>query len=155
MNIELTDVPEQHLLVVGISTQIANLPNVMGPTFNQVLDYAAQHNIPLAGLALTRVVAFDPAAGDIALQVGFPIQAAAPSHSQGPVAYLHVPPLRALRGDYVGHYGGLAGAHQAMKGALQERQLVQNNILWEHYVRGPETTQDYTQWLTQIYIPVA
>jgi effector-binding domain-containing protein len=153
MRITEVDVPAQHWLVQQHDVRLADLAQVMGPTFLYVTMYAQIHGLVTAGPSLTRVLEYTPGLDRIRLEVGYPLLMAAPALKDD-VYYVAVPACRALKGEHIGPYDGLQAAHQRMKIALKERKLSQTAPLWEQYTRGPEQNQAPNTWLTEIYYPI-
>lgn len=95
---------------------------------------------------------------DFDVEVGFPVSM--PVAPTGRVKAGALPAAKVARTIYHGDYGGLYAAWDEFgqrlqsDGILAREGMTSAATLWEVYVVGPETSNDPSQWLTELNLPL-
>ncbi|MBI5616803.1 MAG: GyrI-like domain-containing protein [Gammaproteobacteria bacterium] len=137
---------EQLTAVVHLRVPRARIHEAMTPAIHEVLAVLAAAGVAPAG----PLISFHAAPPDdhFDLEVGFPVACAiAPS---GRVKTSRLPAARVARAIHRGDYEGLAAAWGGLIAWMAAERLAPGPMLWERYLRGPESGGDPALWETEL-----
>lgn len=127
---------------------------VMGPAIHEILDVLQAQGIPPMGPLFSRHLRLSMEEFDF--EVGFPIQGE--FRSQGRVYQCEIPTTKKVSRLYQGPYEGLFEAWkqfgEQVQKELPQLGFVRGTGLWESYLKGPETSPNPMDWITELNIPV-
>lgn len=95
---------------------------------------------------------WDDENGRAALDVALPC--ASPKPSNADIKKGFTPEGRMIYTKSYGHYDGLKDAHEALDSYMIKRGLEYRGPIMEVYMVGPNYSQDFDQWVTEIYYGV-
>ena len=137
---------EQLTAVVHVRVPRAQIAEVMEAAIHDVLAALAAAGVAPAGPLISLHTA--PPDDHFDFEVGFPVaRAIAPT---GRVKMSRLPAVRVARAIHRGDYAGLHGAWGGLMAWLAAERLAPAPLLWERYLRGPESGADPATWTTEI-----
>lgn len=142
--------------VVHLSMPRTDLPKVVPGAIAELLkEIAAQGLAPQGPMFMHHLTM---SADTFDVEVGFPIaRAISPTGRVKPGA---LPAVKVARTIYQGPYEGLFGAWDAFgkrlerEGLLDRARFKRADTLWESYLVGPGSTNDASQWRTELNLPL-
>ena len=147
----IVDVPAQQVAVIRLTIPRDQIQAVMGPAIGEVVSALSAKGIDLAGPLFDHHFEMTDATFDF--EVGFPVGGAvAPS---GRVYAAELPAAHAARTVYHGGYEGLGEAWGEFDAWLEANGHQAEPGLREHFLVGPESGDDSSQWRTELVHPLA
>lgn len=148
---DVTDLAPSRLGAVRLRIPRAAIRDVMGPGIQELAGVLAAQGIAPTGAWLCQHFTFDPDVFDF--EIAMPIAAdVAPSGRVGPSA---LPGGRVARATLTGPYELLHEAWPAFLAWIDAQGLTGTGPYWEQYVKGPESGQDPSGWVTVLHRCVA
>ncbi|MEZ5976390.1 MAG: GyrI-like domain-containing protein [Planctomycetota bacterium] len=135
----------KHLVIPKDQIQAA-----MGPAIGEVWGAVASQGMQPAGPVFSRHFGLFPDKWDF--EVGLPI--AGTLEARGEVQQSELPAGRVLKATYTGNYDGLGDAWGELTTWAERAGLKGNGTVWESYAYGPESTQDPSEWRTELFLPL-
>jgi effector-binding domain-containing protein len=145
---EIREMPLQPVLAVRRQTSLAELPQIIGETYHQIMTYLATLGELPAYAPYTAYYNMDMANLDVAL--GFPVSH--PLAGQGPIMATEMPAGQYVVHLYKGPYSELGSVYEQLMAWITQQKLEPEGIFYEFYMTGPETPA--SEMLTEIRIPV-
>ncbi|QBR91521.1 GyrI-like domain-containing protein [Nocardioides euryhalodurans] len=142
-DIELVDVPPQHVAVVRADVDVGEFPGFLGGAFEEVMTVLAQQGLDPTGPPLGRYVPV--AAGRFRVEAGFP--AARPVTASGRVVPAELPGGTVARCLHRGPYEEVAAVYRAVTDWVEDHGLTVSGPPWECYLDEPDVPQPRTEVL--------
>lgn len=143
----------QPVLIARRRVKPSEVAKTLGETFSQIVIYAYQHGIALAGHPLTRYL--DSGPGMLTIEPGMPVAVHAGVASDGDVQADTLPGGFAATTIHAGPYDGLNDAHAAVQQWIETQGLKSSGAPWEVYITDPADYPDPKDWKTEIFWPLA
>jgi effector-binding domain-containing protein len=140
----------QPAAIIRLTIPRAEIQNVMGPGYSEVMAAVAAQGLAPAGPWFTHHLRMDPAIFDF--EIGVPVPA--PISAAGRVEAGQLPAATVARTVYHGGYEGLGGAWAELDEWITAQGHRPAPDLWECYVAGPESSPDPATWRTQLNWPL-
>ncbi|MGE3857073.1 MAG: GyrI-like domain-containing protein [Dehalococcoidia bacterium] len=137
--------------VIHLTIPRDQIQAVMGPAIEEVARTLAAQGIAPAGPLFDRHFEVTDATFDF--EVGFPV--ATPVAPAGRVYAGELPSVRAAQTVYHGGYEGLGAAWGEFDAWLRAHGQVTAPGLREHFLAGPESGPDTSEWRTLLVHPLA
>jgi effector-binding domain-containing protein len=147
---EIVQTPGQSTAVLRLTIPRAEIQNVMGPGYREVMAAVAAQGIAPVGPWFTHHLRMDPDTFDF--EIGVPV--AAPIAAAGRVKPGRLPAATVARTVYRGRYEGLADAWGEFMAWISAAGHAPAADLWEIYVAGPESSPDPANWRTELNRPI-
>ena len=147
--IETRQFEEQVTAVVFGEVARDDLPAFLDKALPEAAAYLQKFGVGPDGPAFARYT--DAADGRWEVEAGYP--ATTPVGGQGNVEPSELPACTAAVVTHVGPYDGLAAAHQALEGWLEEHGHTPEGGPWEVYVTDPHEDPDPSTWRTLVVQP--
>jgi effector-binding domain-containing protein len=132
--------------VIRLTVPRAEIRNVMGPGYQELMDTVAAHGVALTGPWLTYHLRMDPDVFDFEICV--------PVAATGRVQPSQLRAATVARTVYHGPYEGLPAAWGEFEAWIAAEGHTSAPDLWECYVAGPESSPDPATWRTQLNRPL-
>ncbi|MFB3907421.1 MAG: GyrI-like domain-containing protein [Candidatus Eisenbacteria bacterium] len=142
----IVETTEQNCAVIRLTIPREEIRNMMGPAMEEVITTVALQKIGPAGPLFSYHLRLDPAVFDF--EVGVPVSA--PVSPTGRVVEGKLPAARVVRTIYRGPYEGLPDAWKDFNGWIGKAGHKPAGDLWERYLVGPDSSQDPSQWQTEL-----
>ena len=152
---EITNSRQVTAAVIHIKCPREKIQLEVGPAIKEILAALASEGQSPQGPMFMHHLTMSKSHFDV--EVGFPINA--PLRASGRVKTSALPAARVARTIYHGPYEGLFSAWDEFRKRLERDSLVEKSVLspiktlWERYLVGPETTNDPSQWRTELNLP--
>jgi effector-binding domain-containing protein len=160
-DVVLKEVAPEHLASVRGVYPIAELPEVMGRGFAQIMSALNAEGIQPAGGALSIYHGWTEDTVDVEIAftikgVFFPQDAGAAARRQdrGGVKASMVPGGRVLFAVHVGPYDQIAAAYGAIQTYAGANGLKLAGKMWERYLTDPAEEPDLSKHVTEVFWPV-
>jgi len=140
----------QRTAVIRLTIPRAEIRNVMGPGYRELMAAVAAQGIASVGPWFSHHLRMDPGIFDF--EIGVPV--AAPVAAAGRVQPGELPAATVARAVYRGPYEGLAAAWGEFIAWLAAEGYATAPNLWERYVAGPESSPDPATWRTELNRPL-
>jgi len=140
----------QPIAVLRLTVPRAEIQNVMGPGYQELLAAVAAQGVTPTGPWFTHHLRMDPAVFDF--EIGVPV--ASEIAAAGRVKPSAWPALTMARTTYRGPYEGLGDAWGRFEAWIAAAEHTPAPDLWERYVAGPESSADPSQWRTELSRPL-
>lgn len=147
---EIVQTAAQSTAVLRLTIPRAEIQNVMGPGYREVMAAVAAQGIAPVGPWLTHHLRMDPDTFDFEICV--PV--AAPISAAGRVQPGQLPAATVARTVYRGRYEGLSAAWGEFMAWIAAQGHTPAPDLWEIYVAGPESSPDPANWRTELNRPI-
>ena len=148
---EITETREQATAVIRLRIPREEIKDVMGPGFAELMGTLAAQNITPTGPAFSHHFRIEP--GYFDFELGVPVSA--PVTPVGRVLASRIPRVATARTIHRGPYEGLADAWEEFDSWIFSQGHVTAPDLWEHYLVGPESESDPSDWQTMLEHPLA
>ncbi|MFP4301327.1 MAG: GyrI-like domain-containing protein [Alkalispirochaetaceae bacterium] len=146
---ELREAPERATLSIRTTTPADNLPQVMGKSFWQIMDYLSSEGVQPAGPPYALYHNMDMSNLDV--EMGFPVNERVPGNEI--VRPSSIPAGTVAVDMHLGPYDTMEVTYNRMLAALQERGLEMDTFMYEFYLNDPdEVSPEEIQ--TEIFMPV-
>ena len=140
----------QATAVIRITVPRAEIQQVMGPAYRELMDAVAAQGITAAGPWFTHHLRIPDDTFDF--EVGVPVTA--PVTAAGRVRPGELRAAMVARTVYCGPYEGLPAAWGEFGAWIAAQGLTPAADLWERYVAGPESGADPAAWRTELSRPL-
>ena len=147
---QIVEVTSQPAALIRLTVPRAEIQNVMGPGYMELMDTLAAQGVMPAGPWFTHHLRLDPEVWDF--EIGVPV--AAPVAAAGRVVAGHLPAATVARTVYHGPYEGLGSAWGEFDAWIAAEGHAAAPDLWECYVAGPESGPDPAAWRTELNRPL-
>lgn len=147
---QIMTLPAQISAVIHVTVPRAEIRNVMGPGYQELLAGLAAQGIAPAGPWFTHHFRMDPDVFDF--EIGMPV--ATPPAPAGRLQPGQRPALTVARAVYHGGYEGLGAAWGEFEAWLTAAGHATTPDLWESYTAGPESGPDPATWRTELIRPL-
>jgi effector-binding domain-containing protein len=138
-NITILHEPGRHLAVSRFEGSPAEIPDRIGAAFCDVGAYLETHGISPAGPAVAYYDMRGPSA--FTVSAGFVVHE--PVDGDDTVRPLQLPAVKVLTTTHKGPYTDLPKAYDAlMAKAVELGQSLDQKVMWEEYLTGPETPSE-------------
>ncbi|MDQ8036799.1 MAG: GyrI-like domain-containing protein [Pedobacter sp.] len=141
---------KQATAAIRLSMPRADIQKFMEPAIQELFAALAAQGIAPAGPLSSYHFKIDPAFFDFEICV--PV--AKPVNPVGRVINSALPALTVMRTNYHGPYENLGEAWGQFHAAIGVDKGCESGGLWECYVKGPESSPDPAQWITQLNQPL-
>jgi effector-binding domain-containing protein len=138
--IELTDLPGQPAAVVHAHVEPADLPDFLGPAFEEVMATADQQGRVPAGPPFGRYV---PHGDGFEVTADFPLDG--PVTTAGRVVPDRLPGGTVATTLHTGGYDEVGAAYTATTAWLADEGLAVTGVPWESYLDGPDVPRPRTR----------
>lgn len=146
---ELREVPERNTLSIRTTTLAENLPQVIGKSLWQVLDYLSTEGVQTAGPPFALYHNMDMSNLDV--EMGFPVNEKVPGNEE--VKPSSIPAGQVAVDMHLGPYETMEVTYNKMLAALQEQGLEMDTFMYEFYLNDPdEVSPEEIQ--TEIFMPI-
>jgi effector-binding domain-containing protein len=142
--------PAQHTATIRLVVPADAIQNVMGPAIQELYNTLAKQGVPPSGALFCRH--FHPPDEEFDFEVGLPVNA--PIQAHGRVHPSSLPSTRVVQTVYQGGYERLGDAWEKFDAAIDIGGYEVSEMLWERYVRGPESCPDASHYLTELNRPL-
>jgi effector-binding domain-containing protein len=154
--------PPPPAAVIRLTIPRADIQSVMGPAIQEIIATLKAQNIAIAGPMFAHHFLTGEGQTNFDFEVGFPTTTTTttttttPVANQGRVKSSTLPfATKTAKVTYTGPYEGLHLAWSDFGDQLAAARCVRlNTTMWEVYTVGPETTEDPTQWQTDLVVPI-
>ena len=133
---ELLDRPAQPALVVRTRTSAQGLPQVIGPAYGAIMQYAGQLGLQPSGAPFVAYYNMDME--DLDLEIGFPFEQKLTG--KGNVLANEIPGGKAAACLHVGPYDQLGAAYEALQKWLAANGYTPSGVAYEFYLNDPQQT---------------
>lgn len=140
----------QSTAVLRLTIPRAEIQQVMGPGYREVMAAVAAQGIAPVGPWFTHHLQMDPDTFDF--EIGVPV--ATPVAAAGRVKPGRLPAATVARTVYRGRYEGLPAAWGEFMAWVAAQGHTPAADLWEIYVAGPESSPDPADWRTELNRPI-
>ena len=147
---EIIQTAAQPTAVLRLTIPRAEIQNVMGPGYREVMAAVAAQGIATVGPWLTHHLRMDPDVFDFEICV--PV--ATPISASGRVKPGELPAATVARTVYRGRYEGLPAAWGEFMAWIAAQGHTPAPDLWEIYAAGPESSPDPANWRTELNRPI-
>ena len=147
---EIVRTAAQSTAVLRLTIPRAEIQQVMGPGYREVMAAVAAQGIAPVGPWFTHHLQMDPDTFDF--EIGVPV--ATPVAAAGRVKPGRLPAATVARTVYRGRYEGLPAAWGEFMAWVAAQGHTPAADLWEIYVAGPESSPDPADWRTELNRPI-
>jgi effector-binding domain-containing protein len=147
---EIVQTEARQAAVIHLRIPCAEIKDVMGPAFQEILGVLATQRIKPAGPFFSHHLRMEP--GFFDFEAGVPVTK--PVSPSGRVKPGALPAARVVRTVYHGPYEGLGEAWEEFDDWIDAEELEVGPDLWECYLAGPESGPDPSLWRTELNHPV-
>lgn len=148
---QLTEVVAVQTATIHLTVPRDQIQSVMGPAIHEVMNAVIAQGIGPAGPVFSHHFQMNPETFDF--EVGVPVSN--PATSSGRVQPSMLRSSKVAKAIYCGPYEGLGTAWGEFCEWIASQGLKPAGDLWEHYVTGPESEPDSTQWRTELIQPLS
>lgn len=147
---QIVQVDSQRTAVIRLTVARHEMPLVMGPAMQEVIDAVTAQDAGIAGPLFSHHFRLDPGLFDF--EVGVPVERAVTP--AGRVVPGELPAATVARAIHTGPYEQLGEAWGALLQWLAGAGHEPAPSLWERYLSGPESSPDPAQWRTELNRPL-
>jgi effector-binding domain-containing protein len=148
---QIKQTAEQQAAVIRLTIPRAEIGNMMGPGFHELMGTIAAQGIAPAGAFFSHHLRVDPDVFDF--EIGVPVSS--PVSPTGRVTQGVLPGTTVIRTTYRGGYEGLGEAWGEFEAWIQAEGLQTTCSCWESYLAGPESNPNPATWRTELNRPLA
>lgn len=132
----------------------ANISQIMGQQYGEILGYMAKNNIKQSGMPFT-IYDQPDANGNVVMSNAIPIVSKVDVDDNSTVLCGYIPKTKALKTTLKGNYTNLPKAWTKAYEYIAKNNLEQTDIKpFEIYQNDPGIVQNPADWVTEIYIPL-
>jgi effector-binding domain-containing protein len=146
---ELFDRPAQPTLSVRKRAPVQSLPQVVGPAYAAIMQYASQLGIQPSGAPFVAYYNMDME--DLDMEIGFPF--AQKPAGKGNILAGEIPGGKAAACLHIGPYDQLGAAYEALGKWMQANGYVPAGVVYEFYLNDPQVTPP-AELQTQLMFPL-
>jgi len=143
---QITQTSDQQIASIRVTVPRAQIQEVMGPGFEELMSTVAAQGIAPTGPWFTHHFRMDPEIFDFEICV--PV--AQPVAPAGRVQPGRLPSATVARTIYHGGYEGLGDAWGEFDTWIMAQGRTPVGDLWESYTTGPESSPDPADWRTEL-----
>ena len=147
---QIAQTAAQTTAVLRLTVPRAEIQNVMGPGYRELMAVVAAQGIAPVGPWLTHHLRMDPEVFDF--EICMPVAAAVAAAGRVKPGELRAATV--ARTVYRGPYEGLPGAWGEFMAWIDGQGHTPALDLWECYVAGPESSPDPAAWRTELNRPL-
>lgn len=147
---EIVQTAAQQTARIRLTVPRAEIQNVMGPGYGEVMAALAAQGIAPAGPWFTHHLRMDPEVFDFEICVAVPT----PVSPVGRVEPGEIPAATVARTVYRGPYEGLGAAWGEFMEWITAAGHAPAVDLWEVYAAGPESSPNPAEWRTELNKPL-
>lgn len=136
--------------VIPITCRREDMPKVFGPAVQELFGVLGAQGIKTSGAVFAHHLKMPP--GEFVFELG--VEVLSPVQASGRVQAGLLAAGRVAHTTYTGPYEGLHPAWAAFDDWMTAQGLAQAEDLWEHYVFGPDKTDDPARYRTELYRPL-
>lgn len=146
--IELVEVEETLAIVRSAHCSHSELPDTISRLYGELMT--AYPEAEMTGPPRIYYLSWDQ--GSCVIEAAIPVET---SSGFQPGDLKTYPAVKAAKLDHVGPYTELHKSWEHMWGEMGRLGLAGGMPCWDSYVTDPEEEPDTSQWLTELYIPLA
>jgi effector-binding domain-containing protein len=148
-DIKIADIAPQRAMAIRETVSNEAIANVMGEFFGEVIGYMTSHNIQPLGPPFAYYYSYDQNTTD--MEVGFPCSET--KKGEGRVKATTIPGGKVVTAVHIGPYDKLVDSYNEMLRWMSEHSLKPKKEMWERYLTSPESMQDTSQHITELFWP--
>lgn len=130
---EVKEINKQHTMCIKTRTPVEKLPEILGPGYGEIMQYAGKHGVQPTGAPYALYLNEDMS--DLEIEFGFP--AGGPIGKDGRVEAGELPGGKVLVDIHEGSYETIADTYNRMMAYMKEKDLAGMNVAWEFYLNDP------------------
>lgn len=143
--------PEQHTAFIHLHIPRTDMPSVFGPAVGELIGAMAAQGVYPAGPCFAHHRYMEEGIFDF--ELSFPV--ASPVQPAGRMQAGVRPSRQVAQTLYHGPYEGLSGAWGAFMNWMESQGHPPAADLYETYVKGPESSSNPADWITELTRPLA
>jgi len=147
---EVVEMEAQLTAVIPLNIPVSQVREMMGPGIKEVYDVLKVQGVPPTGAWANHH--FKNPSSHFDFEIVVPI--AKPITANGRVKNGSWPAMKAVRASYRGPYEGLGDAWGTFDKWIAASGLKTSGELWEQYVKGPESTSNSAEYVTELSRPI-
>jgi effector-binding domain-containing protein len=148
--VEVKDVPAQHVLVIRERAPLESMSEVIPDAYRELEGYLAELEVEPSGPPVT-VCPYPDNEGMVVVENNWPV--ADPVGGRGRIEAATLPACTVLAYMHRGHYEQLDRSYRALQAVVEREQLEVAGAPREIYLTGPEELPP-EKWLTEIQFPI-
>ena len=148
---KIVDTEAQLTAAIHLTIPRDQMPQHFGPAVEELLGVLATQHIAPQGAAYAYHLSMPPGMFD--LEIGFIVDATVVA--TGRVKASQLPATKVARTIYRGPYEGLHEAWSELNAWMEKERLKLAPDLWEHYIVGPQSTTEPSEYQTELNRPLA
>ena len=146
---ELLDRSAQPTLAIRTRAAVQNLPQVLGPAWGAIMQYAGSLGVLPSGAPFVAYHNMDMQ--DLDIEIGFPF--AQELAGQGNIQAGAIPGGKAATCMHIGPYDQVGRAYDALQKWLEANSYLPAGVAYEFYLNDPQTTPP-AELQTQVLFPL-
>lgn len=147
---EVVQLPTRTTAVIRTTVKREQMAEVFPAAIQEVLSLIGAQGAQPAGPLFARYLRMG--SEDVEVEIGFPLEQ--PIEPQGRLTISSLPGGSALRAVHRGPYEALHSSWDQFGRWVAENGHEPDGALWESYVTGPETSEDASEWRTELILPL-
>jgi effector-binding domain-containing protein len=151
VEIERSEEPTRHVLVVRQRVPIDELPAFFGEAFGRCVEAAQSRGLEIGGVPFAWY--FGQPTDSIEVAAGLPVDHPGTDLPDGVIA-TERPGGEAAVAVHVGPYDTIEGTYRQVEEWVGEHELTPRDDMWEEYLTDPGLEPDQSKWETRIVIPL-
>ena len=133
----------------------ANISEIIGKQFGEIMSYMAQNNIVANGMPFTIYNEMNNENGSVIMSNAIPVRDKVNVDRASEILCGYIPKTKVLKTILKGNYTNLPKAWEASMAYLSKNNLEQSNLKpFEIYTNDPGDFPNPADWITEIYIPI-
>ena len=142
---EIVETSKQPVVAVRTTTAVENLPNIVGPIYDEIVGYIMANKQEPLGPAFIAYYNMDMENLDI--KIGFPVATALPGNDRIEAGF--IPAGKKATTFHKGSYGDIGVAYQALSEYLVKAGYEATGVAYEYYYNSPGEVPE-SELLTRI-----
>ncbi|MCL2687879.1 MAG: GyrI-like domain-containing protein [Methanobrevibacter sp.] len=147
--IEIIKRSKQSVLSVKITTNMENLPMLIGETYGKIETYLKEINEFPEDIPFVRF--FNMEIENLKVEIGFPVYKELPG--KGDIEFSYLPEMKAVYSMYLGPYQEMEATYNEVMGWIETNNLIPDGTFLEYYYNSPEEISE-DKLLTGVIIPL-
>lgn len=137
------------------SATSANISQIIGKQFGEIMTYMAQNNIVANGMPFTIYNEMNSSNGSVIMSNAIPVRDKVNIDGASEILCGYIPKTKVLKTTLKGNYTNLPKAWEATMTHAAKNNLEQSNLNpFEIYANDPGNFPNPADWITEIYIPL-
>ena len=137
------------------SATSANISQIIGKQFGEIMSYMAQNNVVANGMPFTIYNEMNTENGSVIMSNAIPVRDKVKVDRASEILCGYIPKTKVLKTTLKGNYTNLQKAWEASMTHLSKNNLEQSNLKpFEIYSNDPGNFPNPADWITEIYIPI-